>query len=263
MEVFPEDQGQYICVAENPAGQATTSAFLAIMEPKQIHRKMAGQSVDETDGNYASHEEGNASLETTFSTGDTTRMTDINELVAVVEESVVPKVIGTPKLQPINKDRGMDVPDFDASAFDSLVLKDAFYSTVAEEVQEPVTLPTFVSQPQLVAFMHEEYLQFPKGDDEDVCVMEREPSNMTRLSEDRVFDIASSTDIKPEEILAENVLCIQENASDEIPVSDEVINVHSAEIDASDTALNVICPDESADQVMFCIFLLKIDTWPI
>ena len=47
VEVFPEDQGQYICVAENPAGQATTSAYLTIVESAETVMELQPQ--DSTD----------------------------------------------------------------------------------------------------------------------------------------------------------------------------------------------------------------------
>ena len=35
VEVFPEDEGEYVCVAHNPAGDAVTRATLAVIEPEQ------------------------------------------------------------------------------------------------------------------------------------------------------------------------------------------------------------------------------------
>jgi hypothetical protein len=49
VEVFPEDQGQYICVAENPAGQATTSAYLSIMESVETTLQLEPQAMDQVD----------------------------------------------------------------------------------------------------------------------------------------------------------------------------------------------------------------------
>ncbi|XP_025104133.1 myosin light chain kinase, smooth muscle-like [Pomacea canaliculata] len=43
VEVFPEDQGQYICVAENPAGQATTTAYLTIIESEETTMELEAQ----------------------------------------------------------------------------------------------------------------------------------------------------------------------------------------------------------------------------
>lgn len=36
VEVFPEDEGEYVCVAHNPAGDAVTRATLVVMEPQQM-----------------------------------------------------------------------------------------------------------------------------------------------------------------------------------------------------------------------------------
>lgn len=56
MEVFPEDQGQYICVARNPAGQATTSAYLTVQETKEItvELEMEQPQVEEDTSNFPS-----------------------------------------------------------------------------------------------------------------------------------------------------------------------------------------------------------------
>ena len=34
MEVFPEDEGEYVCIATNPAGEASTRAYLTVLEPE-------------------------------------------------------------------------------------------------------------------------------------------------------------------------------------------------------------------------------------
>ncbi|CAG5126019.1 unnamed protein product, partial [Candidula unifasciata] len=47
VEVFPEDQGQYICVARNPAGQATTSAYLSVQETKEITMELEAEQPQE------------------------------------------------------------------------------------------------------------------------------------------------------------------------------------------------------------------------
>lgn len=43
VEVFPEDQGQYICVAQNPAGQATTSAYLRVHDAQETTMELGGE----------------------------------------------------------------------------------------------------------------------------------------------------------------------------------------------------------------------------
>lgn len=32
VEVFPEDEGEYVCIAQNPAGEASTRAYLTVLE---------------------------------------------------------------------------------------------------------------------------------------------------------------------------------------------------------------------------------------
>jgi hypothetical protein len=34
VEVFPEDEGEYVCVAQNPVGEASTRSYLTVMEAK-------------------------------------------------------------------------------------------------------------------------------------------------------------------------------------------------------------------------------------
>ena len=34
VEVFPEDEGEYVCIAQNPVGEASTRSYLTVMEAK-------------------------------------------------------------------------------------------------------------------------------------------------------------------------------------------------------------------------------------
>ena len=32
MEVFPEDEGEYVCIGQNPAGEASTRMYLSVLD---------------------------------------------------------------------------------------------------------------------------------------------------------------------------------------------------------------------------------------
>jgi len=48
VEVFPEDEGEYVCVAHNPAGDAVTRATLVVMDAPQVPSETTEMDVEET-----------------------------------------------------------------------------------------------------------------------------------------------------------------------------------------------------------------------
>lgn len=85
VEVFPEDEGEYVCVAHNPAGDAVTRAALVVKEPEQP--VPTEPVVEETEVKKVPEEE------------------CVPEDMEIEEEKVKPDLIERPKLVPLVEER--------------------------------------------------------------------------------------------------------------------------------------------------------------
>ncbi|KAK3082882.1 hypothetical protein FSP39_007872 [Pinctada imbricata] len=129
VEVFPEDEGEYVCIARNPAGEASTRMYLSVL--------------DSGPGEFAPEDE---------MTLDQTEVKVTAQLpqTEVTEDDVVPKVIDRPKLQPLQRDdrprspSPTRVPQKEEIQPEEQPMEEEIF----EEVLEPGVKPTVLDRPK-------------------------------------------------------------------------------------------------------------------
>ena len=135
VEVFPEDQGQYICIAQNPAGQATTSGFLTVIETEELEMEV-----------FEEHQEQPTEAQVTEAEFVIQAPEEPMEVTEVSEEMVQPQIIDRPKVEPLVKEEVMVESPIPESLPEegSEIYETALESL--EEIYEEVTEPNIVSK---------------------------------------------------------------------------------------------------------------------
>ena len=91
VEVFPEDEGEYVCVAHNPAGDAVTRATLVVSETEEVLRKPTPMD-EETEVKVAPEKKMEVQPEEC-----------LPEAAEIEEDEVTPAVIERPKVVPLQE----------------------------------------------------------------------------------------------------------------------------------------------------------------
>ena len=94
VEVFPEDEGEYVCVAHNPAGDAVTRATLVVSETEEVLRKPVTPMEVETEVKVAPETKMEVAPEEC-----------LPEAAEIDEEEVTPAVIERPKVVPLQEEK--------------------------------------------------------------------------------------------------------------------------------------------------------------
>lgn len=136
VEVFPEDQGQYICIAQNPAGRATSSSYLSVVETAVVEEEEVTEEVTEVEFTDA------LPCEEPMDVEKPTEMTQVSE------EQVVPQVIDRPKVKPLVEEETIEspIPDSICSDVTSELYETCPESPICDEVLEEITEPKVVSK---------------------------------------------------------------------------------------------------------------------
>lgn len=125
VEVFPEDEGEYVCVAHNPAGDAVTRANLVVLE--RMETPVATDvAVDETQVKKVPQVE------------------TVPETTEVTEEEVKPAVIERPKPVPMEETPRPKSPspeDFTPAVTQLPTQQEELPPAVVEETVQPVQKP--------------------------------------------------------------------------------------------------------------------------
>ncbi|GFS02464.1 titin, partial [Elysia marginata] len=191
VEVFPEDQGQYICVAENPAGHATTSSYLTVLETRETTMELEPEQPQEEIITVDT----SAPQELVFTVKPEESPAMEVEPEEVPEDIVVPHIIDRPKVQPLEKEEPMQespifspIPDSVASVTSS----DTYY-TAQEEVEEEVTevplKPKLIERPKVVPLEEEKPAESPVREImAPVEAMEVEPEEEKKEVEEAVLE---------------------------------------------------------------------------
>lgn len=274
VEVFPEDQGQYICVAENPAGQATTSAYLTIIESEETTMELEVQAPDQVEAPAPEGQEVTFTLAAPLAP-EPVQMEEkpVQEEVMVVseaaEEEVVPTVIDRPKVEPLVKEEPMaESPVFESPIPESLTgteTSDSYY-TAQEEVDEEVTEPSMtakvIDRPKLVPLIPEKIPESPEREivPLEVDIEEEIPESLTpteEVQEDLVEKVVTSRELKlpefPEEKKPEEEapVTMQETTVEEVTTQSQEVTfvIPGAQVDEDETEVKAVIPESPVEEV--------------
>ena len=132
VEVFPEDEGEYVCVAHNPAGDAVTRATLVVMETEEILRQ---PMEEETDVKVAPEAPETKVVAVPAAC--------LPEAAEIEEDEVRPDVIERPKVVPLHEEKAPS-PTFE---FETEYIPVQVQEQPTTEVEEQVVAPTKLVKP--------------------------------------------------------------------------------------------------------------------
>lgn len=263
VEVFPEDQGQYICVAQNPAGQATSSAYLTVLESEETTMELELQEV----GTASAGE----SQEVTFviqapvvpEPVEAEEKPAIEEPIVekvVQEEDVVPMIIDRPKMEPLVKEEPVrESPVFESPIPESLTgteSSDIYYTAqeeVEEEVAESAISAKLIERAKLVPLVPERILESPELEIVPVEIEEEIPESVTpteEVQEEPMEKVITTREIKlPDELaekMAETQIVTQETTVDTLSMETKEITftVSTTQEPGEETEVKIILPKE-------------------
>ena len=127
VEVFPEDEGEYVCVAHNPAGDAVTRATLAVLETEEV---------------LAQPEETEVKVVPEAPEKKVTVAPEecLPEAAEIEEEEVTPAVIERPKVVPLEEEKPPS-PTFEVEmVYISTEEKEQPPPEIEEQIVEPTKL---------------------------------------------------------------------------------------------------------------------------
>ena len=274
MEVFPEDQGQYICVAENPAGQATTSSYLTIIESEETTMELEPQAQDQVDATVPQGQEVTFTLAAPLAPEPMeTEEKPVQEEVVLVseaaEEEVVPTVIDRPKVEPLVKEERMaESPVFESPIPESLTgteTSDSYYTAqeeVDEEVTEPSMMAKVIDRTKVVPLVPEKIPESPEREiiPLEVDIEEEIPESVTPTEEaveDLVEKVTTTRELKlpefPEEKKPEEEapVIMQETTVEEVTTQSQEVTfvLPAAQIDEDETEVKVVIPESPVEEV--------------
>ena len=135
VEVFPEDEGEYVCVAHNPAGDAVTRATLVVLETEEVLVRPTEPMEEETEVKVVP--------EAAAKKVEVAPEECLPEAAEIEEEEVKPALIERPKVVPLQEERPAS-PTFEI---------EVGYVPVEEreelppEIEEQVVEPTKLTRP--------------------------------------------------------------------------------------------------------------------
>ena len=274
VEVFPEDQGQYICVAENPAGQATTSAYLTILESEETVMELEARAPDDVDA-APEGQEVTITLEAPIpvepmETEEKPVQEEMIVVSEVAEEEVVPTVIDRPKVEPLVKEElTAESPVFESPIPESLTGTETSesYYTAQEEVDEEVTEPSMmarvIDRPKLVALVPE---KIPESPEREIAPLEEEediPESVTPTEEIQEEPIQKDVSVReitlPEEQKPEEApIVMQETTVEEVSTETQEVTFVVPVAEEEETEVKVIVPESPVEEVRKVFLHIKV-----
>lgn len=284
MEVFPEDQGQYICVAENPAGQATTTAYLTIIESEETTMELEAQPQEIT---------ATAGEEVVFTvqipTAEEPMETEEQKLVEeetifvseVREEEVVPSVIDRPKVEPLVKEELLiESPIFESPIPESLTGTESsdVYYTAQEEVEEEVTevaiAAKVIDRPKLVPLVAERISESPEHDASEVEEIPESETPTEEVQEELLEKVTAVREIKlpqtlteekptehpmKEELVVESPVLLETSVQEPVVLTEEVtFTITAGQGPEEETEIKSVPTFEAPVEVRFLFTILLI-----
>ena len=238
VEVFPEDQGQYICIAQNPAGQATTSGFLTVIETEELEMEV-----------FEEQQEQPTEAQVTEAEFVIQAPEEPMEVTEVSEEMVQPQIIDRPKVEPLVKEEVMvespipeSLPEEGSEIYETALES---LEEVYEEVTEPNIVSKAIPRPKVVPLEPEPVPVSPEPEFEMPIEEEPQPD----LGEPVMEESVTSEFIKREVKIVETLTTAAQQETVEIPTTEVEIPTTEVEIPTTEKeTIEFMLPGKEPDE---------------